>query len=181
MRELYVLAVRPKRRPNDIAITDEMDDFIREAAGHEFLISPSWRNPPPISKPVTLPVLVTEPVLTKLLDHDSNSGAPPRIMHYADVDLDEMEEWREIARRQNPLPHGEGVFQWERVTFQVPDDGEDMRWLIGNWTRDPWTLEGDLLMVSPADATVLLMISPRDIFMFIGPDDEDELVGTAVP
>lgn len=169
MEKLYVLAIRPKRRPDDIAITDEMEDFIREQAGHEFLISPYWWDPPPFTKPDTLPVLVTERVMRILMLKELEEPSPDRVMHCAEWDPADERKWRRIARQKNPMPDERGVLPWERVLFRVRETDHDAAVLIEAFVRDPFEIRGDVLAVTPDDATVLLMLHPPGSFEFIGP------------
>ena len=172
MEKLYVLAIRPKRRLDDITITDEMEGFIREQAGHEFLISPCWRKPPPFTKPETFPVLCTERVMRILMLKELEEPAPDRVMHCAEWDAAEERMWRRIARQKNPFPNGEGVFPWERVMFSVTESEHDARALLDAFTRDPWAMEGEIVLVTPDDATVLMMLHPPGSFEFIGPQSQ---------
>jgi hypothetical protein len=174
MEKLYVLAIRPKRRPDDITITDEMEDFIREQAGHEFLISPYWWKPPPLTKPETLPLLCTERVMRTLMLKELEDATPDRIMHCAEWDPADERKWRRIARQKSPLPHGEGVFPWERVMFSVTEAERDAHDLLDAFTRDPWAMEGGIVRVTPEDAIVLMMLHPPGSFEFIGPESDCE-------
>lgn len=176
MENLYVLAIRPKRRPDDITVTDEMEDFIREQAGHEFLISPYWLKPPPFTKPETLPVLVTERVMRILMLKELEEPSPDRVMHCGEWEPTDERMWRRIARQKNPLPHGEGVFPWERVMFSVTEAEHDARALLDAFTRDPWVLEGGIVRVTPDDATVLMMLHPPGSFEFIEPESDCEWI-----
>lgn len=168
MGKLYVLAVRPKRRLDDITITYEMEEFIREQAGHEFLIATYWWKPPPFPKPETLPVLVTERVMRILMLKELEEPAPDRVMHCAEWDPADEAVWRRIARQKNPMPDGGAVFPWETVLFRIMEAEPAAAVLFEAFVRDPFEVRGDLVRVSPDDATVLMMLHPPGSFQFIG-------------
>lgn len=146
----------------------ELERYMRRMCGEVWVATPDWRfEAPPHSDQPSVPVIVPAAQRDVLVSPEFGAH---QVISEAIIGEAEERHWRHICFQRSPFPQPDGGhLPWDTIRFRLHDDGKAFRAVVlAGLVSGAWDIEGDTLLVTPADAKMILQSQSAEIFQYMG-------------